>query len=498
MNNENMMGCDNLSVIICEKSLGADANAEYTLPEYFPEIRKLLHVEPVIMPPTKYVNSSAAQVSGTADFRILYVGADGGLYSAPASSEYSLSIPIETPENMGSVSEFEMACSICPESISYRVTGPRRVSIRCRLRCAILVLGKILLCEDMIGDVDLLSVYKKRESCATAELSASVSDLFEIEYEISPIPEGTRIFDADAKIFIENTRLDKDVINCRGDVILRVIGVDENTGEYMNLSKKIPFERSVEIDAPQGESLVNTRGIASELRVEVEEGRAICKIGVMLEALCVASRDAEYTADVYSSERECQIELREYESAAVLLCKNANITLSERLSGEDIGIPSDARILTSFGNARLDSCKKEDDKYIFDGNARFSVISQQESEYLCTELNLPFRYETDGAFEGDVSSFGGAADVVSMRVSNDGTSFGIDAEIALCAHCIGRKNISAVVEAEFSDAVEKDANALIVCYPSRDDTLWTVAKRYKVAPSKINGDPQTDKYIIIE
>lgn len=498
MNNEEIMGCDTLSVLVCERNIGADANVEYTLPEYFPEIRKILHVEQTLLPPAKYASSTSAQMSGTADYRVLYVGADGSLYTAPVSAEYNVNIPIDMMESVDTSEGLEIVCSVCGESISTRAMGPRRISIRSRLKCIARVLGKIRLCESMIGDVNLMSIYKRREKCLTAEYCASNSELFETEYEISPLAEGMRIADADAKVFVESASVTPSGINCRGEVIFRALGIDENTGEIMNVTKKLPFESEIELDEALPDALVEVRGIPSEVRVEVEEGRAICKIGAILEAVCFANREAEYTADAYSCDSECSTVEQSYDSARVLLCKNANITLSERISSDDAGISPDAEVITAFALANIDSCKREGDKFIFDGNARFSVICVENGDYSCTDISLPFRYESDAALDGDMSSFSGTADAVSIKASNDRGTLALDAELYLGVNCLGTSGISVVDEVNFGDAVEKDTNSLIVCYPAPDDTLWSVAKRYKVAPSHVSGDPQTDKYVIIE
>ena len=497
MNNEEIMGCDSISVLVCERNVGADANTEYTLPEYLPEIRKLLHVEQTVLPPAKYVNSSSAQMSGSVDYRVMYVGADGGLYTAPVSAEYNVNVPMDIQDIVDSSEGLEMMCSVCGESVTPRATGPRRISIRSRLKCTVRVLGRVRLCESMVGDVDLMSIYKRRESCLTAEYRSASSDVFETEYEISPLAEGMRIVDADAKIFVESANMGQRSVNCRGEVIFRALGVDENSGETVKISKKLPFESEIELDEDIPDALVWVKGTPSEVRVEVEEERAVCKIGVILEARCLSNREAEYTADIYSSERECRTSEQGYDSAQMLLCRSANITLSERLSSEDAGISADAEIVTAFASAVIDNCKKENDKYIFDGNARFSVICSENGEYSCSDINIPFKYETEGALDGELSSFSGVADVVSIRASNDG-GFSVDAELSLCVDCLGKSRISVIDEAEFGESVEKDGNALIVCYPSPSDSIWSVAKRYKVAPSRINGDPKIDKYIMIE
>jgi hypothetical protein len=51
---------------------------------------------------------------------------------------------------------------------------------------------------------------------------------------------------------------------------------------------------------------------------------------------------------------------------------------------------------------------------------------------------------------------------------------------------------------EFGGKHEKRRGVFAVCYPSSEDTLWSVAKRYAVEQSAIAGDPETDSFVMIE
>ena len=497
MNNEEIMA---LSVLVCERRMGADANVEYTLPEYFPEIRKLLRVEPCLMQPTCYVSSSAAQVSGSVDYRIIYVGADGEIYSAPVSTEYSANAPIDTDERIDASLGLEMTCTPSIESLTARVSGPRRVGIRARIRCNVRVLGRISLCEEVLGEVNPMRVYKQRNSCKSAEYCSAGSDITELECDLAALADGVRIVDASAKAFVQEVGARQGGVYCRGEVMLSVLELDENTREYVSVCKKLPFECNVEADTVVDGASVRARGVVSEVRIDVEEDRVSCKIGICLDVKCFCNKEVEYTADLYSSERECRTAMAEYEGAYSMICRNANFTVSERFSSDSVGIPSDAKVIASFGSAVVDGVSKDNGKLVLDGHTRIAVICGQGGEYTCTELDIPFRYSTDAddGADGEISCFEACADVISIRATNESSGFGLDAELALSVDCMGSCRISAVDVAELGEIVKREPDALTVCYPASDDTLWSIAKRYRVAPCDVSGDPTVDKYVIIE
>ena len=124
---------------------------DYTLPDYQPEVRRVLHVGTQILPPAKYVTGNRAELNGTVEYTVLYVGMDGELYSAPLSAEYSAAIPLE---DTGRFDFGEGVClltdTVC-ETVNTRLTSPRRLSIKSRLRSKVGAYGQRRLEEDISG-----------------------------------------------------------------------------------------------------------------------------------------------------------------------------------------------------------------------------------------------------------------------------------------------------------------------------------------------------------
>ena len=140
-----------ISMPIIRRDLNSDISEDYTLPDYYPEIRKLLFARPSPLLPAKFISGGRVDVSGVVDYTLVYVSAEGKLCSAPLSAEYSFSLPLE---NMG---EFELgegldviAHTVC-ESTSVRVSAPRRLQLRSHLRTSVGVWGKKLCAEKVSG-----------------------------------------------------------------------------------------------------------------------------------------------------------------------------------------------------------------------------------------------------------------------------------------------------------------------------------------------------------
>ena len=72
------------------RELSAEVAGDFTLPDYQPEIKRLLRIGVNLLPPNPFAGSSGAELTGSMDYYVLYVGQDGGVYCAPLSAEYRL------------------------------------------------------------------------------------------------------------------------------------------------------------------------------------------------------------------------------------------------------------------------------------------------------------------------------------------------------------------------------------------------------------------------
>ena len=75
MNTMDEMGMDFLqwvTVPMCDRTVTTEVSGDFTLPDYQPELRRLLSVVPTVLPPAKYVGSGRVELNGTVDYLVLY------------------------------------------------------------------------------------------------------------------------------------------------------------------------------------------------------------------------------------------------------------------------------------------------------------------------------------------------------------------------------------------------------------------------------------------
>ena len=70
---------EGMQIPLCEKTVLTEVSGDFSLPDYQPEIKRLLRIRPCVLPAAPYAGAGNAEFSGTLDYYVLYMGNDGGL-----------------------------------------------------------------------------------------------------------------------------------------------------------------------------------------------------------------------------------------------------------------------------------------------------------------------------------------------------------------------------------------------------------------------------------
>lgn len=476
-------GAGRITMPLCDRVINAEATGEYTMPDYQPEIRRILGVRPTVLPPAKYVSASGVELNGNVDFQVIYVGADGGVYSVPLTAEYSCSAPIERAGEFDLNDGVATLASVVAETVNTRVSTPRKLSIRCRLRAHIRAYGQMEVEERQIGAADPSSIRRRRMECRGLRPVCGMSDLITVSEEISGMGEDARVSVADAVAFVREVRVAQERALAAGDVFLKLT-VSREDGKVELHQRKIPFEGEIELEGAESDIPCRAVAVVSELNVHVEEGRILCEAGLLLEGRGMRELSLGFTTDLYSTQRQSDCEFAEYELPVSLGCGNGNLTQSERIPLSSVNLPEGAEILDAWGSVLFDGCSAAGESVVLNGQSRYQLLCQANGEFFSAELSFPLRYEL-GSAGTEVVGFDCVGQVISCRARSDGEQLLLDAEIAVATDLVGACRISAVQCVRFGEPLEECENRMVVYYPSATEDIWAVAKKYHVSSEKI-------------
>ena len=485
------------SMPICDKVVSNDIANDHILPDYLPEIRRVLYSCATVHSPAKYITSSGAEFNGKIDYNILYVGGDGQLYSASVSDEYDFEIPLD-------LSGFDLNDEIitCVDSlidtINVRVIGPRKLNVKCRFNSRARLYGSIPINYDVNGNCNKESIetYITKEACV--KILRCENGLIEVSDETPINSEEVRVVSADGSVWIESVTSRNDHVQVEGAVCLKIIYLQSENGEVENIYKKIPFETIIDVEGVTPDSLVLAKGTVNDISINIIDGSIVCDLAFGVQVEAQQDTEITYLKDMYSTERRSDCTYRNIVIPKIGFSKNGNFTLSERLSIESASIKSDASVVECFASVVVEKTEQNESSVEVLGNAKFALIVKNNDEYSNVEFMLPVKYEFDAVNKAD--TFESAMNVFECSARIDNDTVCLKAEISVSSLGLAKEEITLLDKVLFEEEINKDKGILTVCYLGENEDLWTVAKKHHVKRAhleKINNLNTNNNYLII-
>ncbi len=465
--------------LVCERILNTDLAFDFSLPDYQPEIKRLLRVRATVHPADHYIGAGEVECSGMVDYCVLYAGNDGALYSVTESGEYRFSVPMEISGDFDLGEGFVCDAELPVDMVSGRVAAPRKVIIKCRLRPRVRIYGVQSIGEGMPKESEGIEVL--RGSAEAAKVFLATSDPVSLGDEIrldAPVGE-MRVIGSEGQVFLTEVSAGSGAVNCRGEVCLKLLicGEGENA-QPIPLLRRIPFTRSVLVDGAEINCDCTASGICTSVGVTVEDGRLLCDVTLLLQVRAQRNQELTFLRDVYSTKTESQAKTMPVTLPQAISAVNSNFSVNQTVSLEDVGIRANQSLWDLSALASVTSLEQERGKCYLLGRLRCHAVLFCEGEVSPQEFEVPFRYECELPEEANVSEYHATATVLTCRAKMDGGHIQVDAEVAINAALLGETSVQMLEEIHFGEPITQSKCVYTVCYPAREDTLWSVAKRY--------------------
>ena len=486
-----------ISLPLASRVINCDINEDLTLPEGYPDVRRVLALRENLLSPTKFIGARSVDISGAVDYTVIYSGVDGNIYGAPFSAEYGFSMPIENAEKLDLGESVEVLCSLLSDSGSVRISSPRRLQIRSSVKANVSCFGRSTVCEDLRGARDQETLYRRQEESPCVFLRCESSDVVMLSDEYI-IGADARIIYSSGEVLVNDARVDGEVVRISGEAVVRLL-VEEN-GKCERVIRKLPFDAESDLDELElyeGDVLCRATGSINELEVSVEDGRANIEAGVVLEVCVAQNASAYFVKDIFSTKQVCTAEYKKMSLPILLFNKNSNITQSERMPCNDIGLPENAEILDVFGNAECEECSLEKGRYTLRGKTKYKIIYKCDGEVGVCDAIIPFKQESKGG-ELCVDGYSASICVSNPRARSDRENLLIESELSISAIAYGSSEVDMLASASFGDEIKQEKNQFIVCFASENESAFDLAKRYSVPLEQISERFADGNFVVIE
>ncbi len=465
-----------LQLPICDKTVLTELSEDFTLPDYQPEIRRLLRISPSISHPSNYVSRGLAEFAGSIDWQVLYVGSDGEIAEVKLGSPYEAACEFESADGLDADSF--AANAISAENVVGRVTAPRRLNIRCRLKHHITVCGERSSELEISGNTSPENIKKLTRTIPVNKVISGVDDSVELE-NVFTLTEGSKAVGTHAEIIVDSTDADSIGIVCRGTVILKLLYID-NDKKLRTAEQRLPFSANATASVDGDGWSCRAFGKITDISLNQNECDVLCRLRATICAEAQKNLPIRLTSDIYSTSEECEKDIQSLPLPCSLICDH--FTFAHDGSSTLEGLPSGAHVIDADCIAKADELILEKGGYVLIGTCRYNVIFEGDDDYSVRDIELPFRCELCPGtelpcdFYADIST-------LSCKVRPEGENYAFSAELSAAIRACSSVETEFVNSVSFEGERNTSRAAFTVAYTSSGDTLWDIAKKYAADPT---------------
>ena len=463
----------------------AECSEDFILPDYMPEIRRVLRLESRLLKGDSFVSGGKADFEGTVLYTLFYTDNEEKITAVPLESRYRYEVPV------GTAVPIFVYSTECTEGVNMRPSGPRRLSIRTKIRATVHTVTEEPLqkniCEllpDGCGTVECLE--KKASVTHTAlcrsEITEALAD-FTLEGKNA---EKLRPLYASADVLMERASAENGHILCRGITAIKVL-LEDGDG-IITLSRRVPFEDAMIADCREGDG-VTANGICHAVSVALEQNGENVSIDVRakcaFEALAHRSTEASVLCDAYATDKALSIAYKPLYTHAYKDGFMGNFTTeTEYALGEGVSVPLCS---VTVKDAQL---SWEGKRAVVTGEARADLLcygkedGEEKEHFYAKDFSFPFRLETEtpvGVLPSDRKSFTLTPSVTEMAVQNGKGYLSSEMILSLCA--VQDEQYSVPDTITVQERAVNNPSRISIYYPTDKDSLWSVGKAYGIPTS---------------
>ena len=483
-----------------------ESQTEYVLPDYLGDVRKILYTNAELRPTARFAGGGELECSGIVVYDMIYLDSENNLSSVQFSSDYDYTVKCPSEECVNSVENARLS------GFSLRLNGPRRINARASVASSVRLLENecISLSGDGLDKPASLELHKKGIKVRQTALSERV----EREYAESLTMLESAIADEVSVIYscmepaVEEIERLESALNVKGR--LRMLAVVKN-GDMgaIPCEKQISFEEMIPFEGAEEDMTFTADTLVTSVKTEVNPEESGCRIvlsGVM-EISAVGEKNCLLSpvTDGYLRDYEGDCSYDSFNYTELVDVCSANDSHNAKIPRSEIDAGGLREIIFLASYPKVESIKATDNGVEILGEIKYSgVASDVDADgnisYAMLKFSSPF------ASNVNINSQNCRNLQYDVKVHTNSTSASIDAE-NLYATCNLQISVTACEEKcerimtrinAGGELSGEGANAEItVYYPTAQDTLFSVAKRYKASVKKIASDNSLDASVFV-
>ena len=474
------------------------ADVDLTLPDYCPDIEKILKCTLTPKIQSKSLSGGQLQVDGYCVVNVMYVESiKKTIRCCEQSVNFSQNFSVkETPDNPVIITKTKSECINC------RALSPRRLVMHgaFSLYAKVLTTSKTSLYS---AKDESLETCKKSVRCA--DLKSFCQEQFNVceEIAVSDKPTIESILHTDTGVSITDCKAVTGKLMINGEISLRMFYLsDVESGETGKIDYLLPFNQIIDCEGIDETTINNVTCDIMSYDIRLKNDMLSEKPAVVLDVkLCVTEEgyvisDEEVTVDAYSV--EC-LSKPDFEQLRLI----GEVTPISELHMEKLSVKVDdgkiSKILDIYADYVSAESQQTDDGLKIIGKINICMLALNEE-------NMPVFIERSSDYEHLINSASDCnslknpearAASISYRLADDST-VEIRCEIRLTAGAVNSQNLKAVKNVTVFDdkPIVSDNCALTLYFAKQGENLWDIAKAHNTRLDMLLAENSAEELIL--
>lgn len=483
--------------IISHKDVYTDSSAEYILPDYNGDVRKILLTKAEVRPSGKFAEGDEMEFSGIVVYNIVYSDSENKISSVNFTSDYEYTVKCSHEKLKDAHSDTRVA------NYQIRLIGPRKISAKATLSSSVSVVEseEILVSGSAFEKNSLPEMATAVVKCRNLYSSASVEREYaeSIEHLDGAIADEVRIVHCTADASVDSIEVGNDRLTLFGKLKMMAIISNAEAPAYP-VEKTVPIEAEISFDGIRNDMRFIPEICVSSVKgtVNADDTGSDIVMSVIAEFSVLAEcNDAmELITDAYNT--NCVTENTyvdfDYEELcdAVLIRDN----FSAEIARDGIDSEHIREIVLSDATVKIEGSEIGDDGVLINGEFRFCAIASDINDdgsvsYSSLKFSAPYSKNV----KLDLQKSGNAR--VNAKISPKNISVTVDANNLYVSASVDAfvevvsgksRRILSSCEAREELPFEERGSRVTVYYPSSNETLFSVAKKFHVTSMKLAED----------
>ena len=500
--------------IFLDQSVGKESTqilleGDIIVPDVKPDMALLLQMEPKVMIERVEVSTDRVSFIGQLSISVLYIAKTA---EKPVHT-MTLSAPVDDFINMDGVSKDHWVTAKADlVNVDYKMLNDRKLNYRAIVNITV-VAERSDVHEMVVHIHDVSENQLLKTQININRTIENKSDRFTVKDQIS-IPSNKpnirEVLICSSAIANKDVRLSAGRVSITGDILLTTLYRGDNEDRLIEfVENEIPFSSHIDVNDALEDMFADADLQILDEYVQVrsdsdgEDRQLELEITIGINMKVYSSEALQILEDAYLINKKLGFTKAKL-TYPRLVCRNRNQATIKEVVQLATGSPDMLQIFRVKGTPHLDEVKIADDKAIVEGVIDTDILYVAESD----ETPL-FSFKTVVPYRQVIEVKGAVPDMqVNMDISVDHASFNmlsgweteVRFQLSFNAQVIEEQEVHVINHVTFEDMdmAELDKMASMTVYiVQKEDTLWTIAKRYNTAIDELMSVNELEGHLIV-